>query len=395
MLKNLNKLLIIILLSGFTTSCNKKQLKPIIVKRNFSGAVWVVRHTISTREKIDNLLDSVKDTDIKNIFVQVRGRGDAYYSSSIEPRAFDVPENFDPLAYIIHATRKTDIKIHAWVNISFILNAKNYPPSENHILSKHPDWVTYDVKGRPISDYSEKELRQNLLEGYFLDPALPEVKEYLNSIIIDILQKYKVDGLHYDFIRYPYSGYSPYYKKDLSDFGYNPRVMKAFIEKFGFDPRQQISEEQKSIFDQFREEQITEIVKRNTVSAKDINPELIVSAAVMPRYDWGKRVYFQNWPEWLKNNYIDIACMMSYTQRSKTFKNYIDYALKTGMKDRIFMGIRVKKSTSLKKAHDQIFTTYSNGLRGYVIFSFNHDEDYLENISDFIDYRRYVFQINL
>jgi len=389
-----NTILISTILINFA-SCNREQLKPIIVKRNFSGAIWVVRHNISTKDKIDDLLESIRDTDIKNIFVQIRGRGDAYYSSNIEPRGFDVPPNFDPLSYLIYVTRKTDIKIHAWINISFILNSKNYPPSHDHILFKHPEWVTYDVNGRPITDYSEKELKENLVEGYFLDPALPEVKKYINSVVVDILKKYKVDGVHYDFIRYPYSGYNPYYKKNLSDFGYNPEALSIFIGKYGFDPRKEHDEEKKKIFDQFREDQVTEIVRMNSESARRINPDLIISAAVMPRYDWGKKVYFQDWPAWLEKNYIDIACMMSYTQNVETFDNYINYALRTGMRDRIFMGIRITKGTPIKRAHSQISKTYRNGLRGYIIFSFNHDEDYLEDLSELIEYKRYMFQINL
>lgn len=355
----------------------------------------MVRHEIATEDKIDSLLETIEDSDIKNIFVQVRGRGDAYYNSGMEPRAFDVPEGFDPLAYLIKATRNSDIKIHAWVNISLVLSGDGYPPSRKHILHRHPEWATYDIKGRAITDYSKKELKPNLLEGYFLDPGLPQVKAYINSVIVDILKKYPVDGLHYDYIRYPYSGYNPYYKKNLSDFGYNPRVMRSFIKKYGFDPRKSFSKNKKKIFNRFRQDQINEIVRRSSRSARAINPEIIISAAVMPRYDWGIRVYFQNWPLWLKRNYIDIACMMSYTGKSRTFNNYLAYAKRTKMCNRIFMGIRVKKKTSLRTAISQIEKAYRQGLRGYIIFSFTHDENYLENLSDLINYERYAFQINL
>ncbi len=381
-----------LLLAG---ACSRTHLKPIVVKRNFAGAIWVVRHEIATKSRINKLLDTIEDTDIKNIFVQIRGRGDAYYDSGIEPPGFDVPENFDPLAYLIERTRRSDIKIHAWVNMSFILNAGDYPPVKQHIFYSHPEWATYDIKGRPITDYSEKELRKNLLEGYFLDPALPQVKKYLNSIIVDILTRYRVDGLHYDFIRYPYSGYSPYYKKNLSDFGYNPLVMKNFIKRYGFDPRKKCSDTQKKIFNQFREDQITRIVEENTQSAKLINPDIIISAAVMPRYDWGIRVYFQNWPLWLKRGYIDIACIMSYTGKNKVFDNYLEYARRTKMQNKIFMGIRVKKNTPIRVTLDQIKKTYVNGMRGYILFSFNHDEDYLERLDNLINYERYIFQLNL
>lgn len=387
----------ILLIVQFTVffSCSREYIKPISVKRNFSGALWIVRHNISTPEKIDQLLDMIKDTDIKHLFVQVRGRGDSYYNSEFEPPAFDVPDGFDPLKYLIEKTGRSDLRIHAWVNVSFVLNAENYPPDSKHILSKHPDWITYDYAGRPMTSYSKKELSHNLLEGYFLDPAIPEVKDYITGIVEDILSKYNVDGIHLDFIRYPYSGYNSYAKKYFSDFGYNPAAREIFKKLYGIDPikidRFKDSPE-KELFDQFRRDQITEIVQRinEVVKSKDTN--LILSAAVMPRYDWGRKVYFQDWPLWLDKNLIDLACVMSYSASTKGFNNYIDYANNTNNKDRIIMGIIVKKNTLVKKALEQINISYNHGMRGYSIFSFNHDKEFIEDLNDLIEYKRSVYK---
>lgn len=98
--KKLHIAVITAILFTMISSCSKEQLKSIKVKRNFAGALWVVRHNIATSGQIDDLLKTAKQSGIKNIFVQVRGRGDAYYTSSIEPSAFDVPESFDPLNYL-------------------------------------------------------------------------------------------------------------------------------------------------------------------------------------------------------------------------------------------------------------------------------------------------------
>jgi uncharacterized lipoprotein YddW (UPF0748 family) len=375
-------------------SCSREYIKPISVKRNFSGALWIVRHNISTPDKIDTMFDLIKNSDIKHIFVQVRGRGDSYYQSEFEPSASDVPQGFDPLKYLIEKTRKSDIKIHAWVNVFLVMNADKYPPGNNHILSKNPEWITYDYTGRPMTDYSKKELDQNLLEGYYLDPAIPEVKDYTSSLISDILSKYPVDGIHLDFVRYPYSGYNAYYKKYFSDFGYNPLARKIFKNKYGFDPiniNRFKDSHSKLLFDKFRSEQITDIVKRINIAVKQKDKNILLSAAVMPRYDMGKKVYFQDWPLWLKNNYIDMACIMSYTMNSKSFTEYIRYANETHNNDKILMGIGVKKNTSLKKAHEQINVSYENGMRGYIIFSFEHNKSFIKDLGDLIDYNRYIY----
>ncbi len=387
----IKKISVVAILCLILFSCSREYIKPISVKRNFSGALWIVRHNISTPEKIDKILDLIADTNIKNIFVQVRGRGDSYYNSEFEPQAHDVPEGFDPLKYLLEKTHNRDIKIHAWVNVSLVLNAGGNPPDINHILSKHPEWITYDYSGRAMTDYSRKELKRNLLEGYFLDPAIPEVKDYIVNIVDDILSKYSVDGVHLDFIRYPYSGYNSYAKKHLSDFGYNPVSRKIFKNQYGIDPvniNRFRDSPRKEQFDQFRNDQITEIVKRINIVVKAKDENIILSAAVMPRYDWSKRVYFQNWPEWLNENYIDLACVMSYSNSSAGFKEYVDYANVINNNDRIIMGIIVNKKTGLKKTLSQIDLSYKNGMRGYAIFSFDHDKNFIESLSDLIEYNK-------
>jgi len=391
----LKKIIIILILCLIQFSCSREYIKPVSVKRNFSGALWIVRHNISTPRKIDKLLDLIEGTDIKHLFVQVRGRGDSYYNSEFEPHASDVPPGFDPLQYLIKKMGKRDIKIHAWINISFVLNPETNPIDTKHILSKHPQWVTYDYTGRAMTTYSKKELDKNLLEGYFLDPAIPEVKNYVVNIVKDILSKYPVDGIHLDYIRYPYSGYNPYFKKYLSDFGYNPTARRIFKKKYGIDPIKinRINETpQKELFDQFRRDQITEIVKKINRMVKSKDNNLLLSAAVMPRYDYGKKVYFQDWPVWLNKNYIDLACVMSYTASTSGFKNYINYANYTHSNDRIFMGIGVKKNTKLKKAMEQIDISYNNGMRGFAIFSFDHDSDFIEDLNSLIRYNNDIYK---
>jgi len=267
-----------------------------------------------------------------------------------------------------------------------------------HVLSRHPEWVTYDYKGRPMTEYSETEIKENLLEGYCLDPAIPEVKEYTRSIVEDIISRYQVDGIHLDFIRYPYSGFNSYYKKYLSDFGYNPIAREIFRKKYGIDPLKIDpfkDSREKRLFDRFRMDQITGIVEiiHNTVKAH--NRYLVTSAAVMPRYDWGRKVYFQDWPSWLERDIIDIVCVMSYTENANTFNNFINYSLDTKMRHRILMGIRIDHDkTPPSAARDQIEAVYDNGFRGFIIFSFEHHREYLQNISRALNYERYVYKLD-
>lgn len=385
---------ILLIISISFLSCSREYIKPLNVKRNFSGSLWVVRHEISSREKIDLLLSTVKKTGIKNLFVQVRGRGDAYYKSAHEPAAFDVTPDFDPLEYIINRTTGTDIKIHAWINISFVFNHSDSAPPPDHILARHPEWITYDYRGRSLAEYSAKELKENLIEGYFLDPAIPGVKKHMVNIVEDILSKYNVAGIHLDYIRYPYSGYNRHYKKYLSDFGYNPISRKIFRNRYGVDPlkiNRFGNSNIKKKFDQFRRDQITDIVCRINKTVKRKNRSIIFSTASMPRYDLGRDVYFQDWPLWVKKGYIDLACIMSYTNKNSIYKDYLDFSLRTETPEKIYMGVQVTPKTAIRQTHEQIQMSYNEGFRGYIIFSFKHDKKYIEKLNNHIIYDDMIF----
>src|SRR5215218_6201645 len=70
-------------------------------KKDEVRALWVVRTTLTSPEKIRQLVSAAADNGFNTLIVQIRGRGDSYYNSRVEPRAIelkDQPASFDPLA---------------------------------------------------------------------------------------------------------------------------------------------------------------------------------------------------------------------------------------------------------------------------------------------------------
>src|SRR5687767_13183237 len=64
-------------------------------------ALWVLRTSLSSPAAVQHLVQSARDNGFNTLLVQVRGRGDAYYQSRLEPRAAELskqPDTFDPLA---------------------------------------------------------------------------------------------------------------------------------------------------------------------------------------------------------------------------------------------------------------------------------------------------------
>src|SRR5262245_6066686 len=107
-------------------------------------ALWVVRTTMASPESVRELVRRAKENGFTDLIVQVRGRGDAYYESSIEPRAEALtqqPAGFDPLALTIEEAHRNGIKVHAWINIYLVADLESLPVSRDHPIYKHPEWV--------------------------------------------------------------------------------------------------------------------------------------------------------------------------------------------------------------------------------------------------------------
>src|SRR5262249_14273698 len=107
-------------------------------------ALWVVRTTMVSPESVRGMVARAKENGFTDLIVQVRGRGEAYYTSRIEPRSEDLsrqPASFDPLALTIDEAHRVGIKVHAWINIYLVANIESLPRSKEHLIYKHPEWV--------------------------------------------------------------------------------------------------------------------------------------------------------------------------------------------------------------------------------------------------------------
>ena len=179
---------------------------PPIPKQEFRG-VWVAtvnnldwpsKRALSTAEQQAELiamLDRMAATHLNAIIFHVRPNTDAFYQSDIEPwsdyltgELGKAPEPFyDPLAFAIEEAHKRGIELHAWLNPYRSRDATTIPAtSPNHIGRTHPEFV-YQY-GR----------------YWWLDPGEPAVREYVVSVVRDIVRRYDIDAIHFDDYFYPY-----------------------------------------------------------------------------------------------------------------------------------------------------------------------------------------------
>src|SRR5436309_2741607 len=104
--------------------------------------LWVVRTALVSPEAVDAVVDQAKQAGFNALFVQVRGRGDAFYSSRLVPRSLLLetrPASFDPLARLLRRAHGLGLQVHAWVNVLLAAGFVGpWPPG--HVAALHPEW---------------------------------------------------------------------------------------------------------------------------------------------------------------------------------------------------------------------------------------------------------------
>lgn len=223
-------------------------------KREFRGA-WIATYANidwpnrtqtpqQQRAAFIAIVDHHKATGMNALFIQIRSQCDALYPSSIEPWSADLTGTqgvgsnpaWDPMQFMIDECHKRGIEFHAWLNPYRAVANFNQIGSfaASHVARQHPEWLL-----------SQGNLR-------VLDPGLPVVRDYIASVILDILNRYDVDGIHFDdyFYPAPQTGITPF--NDDASFNADSR---------GFTNR-----------GDWRRDNVNLLIKRTYDSVKNIKP---------------------------------------------------------------------------------------------------------------------------
>lgn len=169
-------------------------------------AVWVTtiwnidwpKTTGESAQKIElqGILDSLVDANFNTIYFQSRVRGDVNYSSAIEPWArwfsgtSGQSPGWDPLEYVIEQAHLRGMEVHAWFVTYNVHSGTSAPTSSQHVANQHPSWITQWVSSSGTT-------------LWWLNPGVPQVKDYLVSLVTELVNSYEIDGIQFDYIRYP------------------------------------------------------------------------------------------------------------------------------------------------------------------------------------------------
>jgi uncharacterized lipoprotein YddW (UPF0748 family) len=201
MMRFLNCIIFSLLLAGNGLATDfdypKQEIRAVWLTTIF-GLDWPNRIALTeaeqARQKQDlcDMLDRLQEANFNAIFVQTRLRGDVIYRSEIEPVSkvftgkYGSFPGYDPLAFVIEECRKRGMECHAW----FVA----FPVGSDRVVREQG--ASSIVRRRPeLCLYHQGE--------WYMDPGVPETADYILSLVKEVVRNYDIDGIQFDYIRYP------------------------------------------------------------------------------------------------------------------------------------------------------------------------------------------------
>jgi uncharacterized lipoprotein YddW (UPF0748 family) len=151
------------------------------------------------KQELIDILNRAAALHFNAIILQVRPAADALYNSPYEPWSYYLTGKmgqaplpaYDPLEFAVLEAHKRGLELHAWFNPFRALHPTNRSEiSPGHISQTNPRYV------HQYGDF------------LWMDPGLPEVREHTLNVILDVVERYDIDGVHFDDYFYPYPSYA-------------------------------------------------------------------------------------------------------------------------------------------------------------------------------------------
>lgn len=293
------------------------------------------------KNQLKNMLDELQKLNINTVFFQSRIRGDVFYNSAIEPRSPFAKKGFDYLDFVIQECHKRNMECHAWI-VTFPVGSKKQ-------VATHGKSSVVNKKRSLCKFYNNE---------WYLDPGNPNTRNYLLSIVDEIVSNYDIDGIHFDYIRYPEKA------KGFPD--------KDTYNKYG----------KEMSLDDWRRNNINILVAQVYDAVKAVKPWVQVSSSPIGKYkDLGVSgstwtaygSVYQDAALWIKEGKHDALYPMQYYRSSDFYPYLQDWVKHCGSKIvvpglGVYQMLPSERDWPLKDITDQIDFIRDNDLQGQAYF---------------------------
>lgn len=267
--------------------------------------VWLDRGTIISCKSaagLAELFDRLKKTGVNTVYFETNNAGFTMYPSKLTMQNPDTL-GWDPLACAIKEAHKRGMELHAWLWVFNVGNIKHNP-----IIGREPDYPgpvlsTHDFTWA-LASVTGSFLPPNQSE-FWLDPANPEARQYAKDLILEVVHNYPVDGIQYDYIRYPFNGKG-------TEMGFDWVGRMRFEKDTGLS-LDKLDDATRQVWQAWKIQQVNDFVRDVSTTLKKIKPDFRISAAVyaLP-VRWRLSAIQQEWETWVANGWVDTINPMTY-----------------------------------------------------------------------------------
>lgn len=296
----------------------------------------------------DDTIRTLAENGFNAIFPNMSWSYVADYNSEVLPVHPDVAKFGDQIEACLAACKKYGVELHVW----------------------HVCWNmghrTPDALVKQMQDAKRTQISLDGTPSKFLAPHLEENWQLEREAFLEIVRKYDVDGIHFDYIRYPDS------KCDFS-----PSARSAFEKKLGMTVANWPEDcrpggKHYEAYNSWRQDNISRLVEKVSEGARKIRPGIKISAAVYGEWDGAKEWVAQDAERWVKNGWLDFICPMNYSADAEAFKGWLEKQLPiTSPKLPIYPGIGAYLTANPLDVAEQIDIARTIGADGFVCFALN------------------------
>ncbi len=298
--------------------------------------------------KIDEIMTNLADSHFNAVLFQIRGQADTFYPSPYEPWSERVGSgwtDFDPTAYAIDAAHSRGLEFHAYINTHVCWGGEGTPDDGSHLYYRHCDasspatcdWLIHDW------NYAPAQLVGNYV---WIAPGVPAAQAYLRQQTLYVVNKYDVDGVHFDRIRTP--GY--YYSYDpISISRYYGEGNPAGL-----------------YFSEWTTDQITRFLRDTYAQVIEAKPQVQVSASP---FGSGYSNVHQDPATWFSTGIVDALNPMIYGSGSY-FAGMLPTWLDMRSGRHLYAGQSISDVT-IEELIDEINLVRSMGGEGMTVFSYS------------------------
>ena len=346
--------------------------------------VWI-RPTYFNKREIEDVLDKLEESGINNVFIETYYHGKTIFPSKTMEKYGFVKQyedyvGFDPLKVWVNEAHKRNIKVHIWFQTFYV---GNKPPETNpeYILAQRPQWANYQKKNAYSQTIAYSVSEHN---GYFIDPANPEVQTFLYELLCEIVHRYQPDGFNLDYIRYPQALASNYSNYDMSNWGYTPYARSEFRSIYGVDPIEiRPTDPLWSYWCHYRCGKVTDFVRKVSGLCRANKVEL--TAVIFPNKSNAIDTKLQDWKSWSINNFVDGFTPLFLTCDDKTASNLMEEVLRNkSASTKLYAGLFVAfMNGSSADMIKQIHAARKYCLNGLIIFDYAHlNNNYIDTLTE-------------